>query len=321
LWNTGCGDIETTEEVIPPALDSRVADGFVTENLGVGEGWYAYDSRTHSITPYDVSYVVSSDGSTTAFAVDSYYGDNGESGVMNVSYRQENNGVWSDAKSVRLGNIKEAPVCWDLREVPTVVDCGQEWTLRFAAEPRIVPAAGFAVTTPMIQTAGSLTLQSDVVMHRTDGGLSTLPDTVLNETNVVPAALTQSMGHVLSGRNESGRTFYQATPTGHLIRWTIEETDGASAELTYACAPLVMSSDEPIEFGPQGSARLSAAADAPIGIKWCTSDALREGSYWETEADLWLTAAGHLIVGRGSLIFDSTDANGEIHPTLWAAEP
>ena len=225
----------------PPRRGGGVApQGFWLEPWPVGDRWYLYDGRTHTLTPRPQVYLVTSDQGALLFRVLGYYGARGESGVFSLRVRTWSGSAWGAQRDLQLSaNVKERAVCLSVQAHEVSCD-DQAATLVFRSDRRVLPAAGFVVANPAIYEAGHplgrrvrlLVLDEDV--WRTPPALDAFPEQ--DRPSVARSVNDWLIGYRWA--TPEGRVWLQATTSFQLAQWQALPEANDALRLRARCVPL-----------------------------------------------------------------------------------
>lgn len=337
----GCDDGLETEPVDrPPAGGGTAVDGFILEPWAVGDRWYLYDGRTHTLAPRDEAYLVQTDGGTALFVVEGYYGASGESGVFTLSHRSAEGAQWSASETMTLtGNVKDGPACVALGPWRQVACEDPDAALVFRTDRRVLPAAGFVVANPAIYEMGHPE-QRVVELAVLDRDAWNNPPSdlagALDEGRRASAALTRAEWPIgLLDENEE-RSWLQAATSFSLIHWHAEVQDG-EVHLRSRCVPLAITEAEQSGFDSaavQEASLLAPDVGASVWIRLCpdiqtvgTTPSFFLGT-WPDSRDFDLLLEGHrdgvaLRPAPGSLLYQQSESDPslvrepDVPATLW----
>ncbi len=267
LLASACGDIETTEngegnandEVVGSGLHAgrKAATSFGVERYGISSSWYDYDGTTHVLTPRPKVYLIRNDTQLTAFEIDSYYNDRGDSGYFSLTGRTLVDGTWSELASFTTTNVKEAPVC--LSAFPFGESSCESADLVLRTSLRAVPAAGFAVFNPAIFTRS--TVEVGQVDAETVTDIETWDDSVSPLVSASADPSVSRVGWVIhpDTQDPASHLHLQYTPNLNLVAWQVLSANVvdkiAEIELAVFCSE---GEGQDLQFGEQRTLNLAA---------------------------------------------------------------
>lgn len=255
------GDATPDASVEPGPSPAR--DGFVLENLGVGARWYDYDEVTHALSPKPEHYVVRSGGEAFRVRVLSYYNIDGESGFFTLSVSAWSGSDWGEPAFFESeDNVKDAPVCVDLRAV-SAVPCDGEHDLVMRSDRRAVPAAGFAVAEPGIFVAAHRFEASDVDVWRVDADAAFDPFAPTSVGISAISSFRDPAQRVLRDLANPGEDWVvlHGTASFRICAWAVDDSADPLI-LESRCAPLSASAAAQASLADAASVESSVVAPA-----------------------------------------------------------
>lgn len=241
---------------------------FVEESYGIGMVWFEYEKSTHALLPMARVYRFEKDGHTTLFRLVSYYNQRGDSGYFSIERRV----IGQDDAETELfeltSNVKDAPVCVELRQ-GAEVDCGlQAHDLVIRTDFREIAPAGFALSTPGIYIASHYLDADDTrlfyaKLDSIDAALASLDDdaawTRLKDANSrrADAVLYSTFDGLEVG--ESTPAILHASAQMNLIGWTMHKTGERAFDVAANCVNLQMTKDA--QGLPLSAAAVSSALE------------------------------------------------------------
>lgn len=225
---------------------------FVEESYGIGMVWFEYEKSTHALLPMARVYRFEKDGHTTLFRLKSYYNERGDSGHFSIERRMIGEADETTELIALAGNVKDGPVCLQLREA-TEVDCALgRHDLVMRTDFREIAPAGFALSTPGIYVASHFldaqnTQLWSAKLPSIEAGVEAIGDDAVwtrlkdAHTRRADAVLYSSFDGLEVGQTTPA--FLHASAQMKLIGWTMEKTGERGFRIAANCVKLQMTKD------------------------------------------------------------------------------
>lgn len=272
--DTGSGATDRASGDDGPSLSERqggglAPEGFRMEQWPVGDRWYIYDGRTHTLTPREEVYLFAAGDAAVLIRVLGYYGQQGESGVFSLRWRTWDGAAWSAPQERMLDrNVKESQVCLSLVPFEEVACDAGDVGLVLRTNRRVLPAAGFVVANPGLFEA------AHPAGDRVDVGV--LPASSMDSPPSSPQEGIEAHGRPSAGvsldewlvgdrwSEPAGRVWLHATTNMHLGQWQALALEGDASrtdglDLNVRCVPLASSPGEQQALGDVEPSRTALA--------------------------------------------------------------